>query len=146
MKINFNFSKVQNLGKALMLPIALLPVAGILLRFGQPDLLNIKFLADAGNVIFSNLALLFALGVAVGLSKENNGTAALAACVGYLILTTILIDIHPQINTGVLGGIIVGSLASFLYNKYNDIKLPAYLAFFGGKRFVPIITGIMCVI
>lgn len=128
-----------------MLPIALLPVAGILLRFGQPDLLNIKYIADAGNAIFSNLAILFALGVAVGLSKDNNGTSALAALVGYLIMTTIATDFNKNINTGVLGGILIGILAASLYNRFKDIKLPDYLAFFGGKRFVPIITGIVSV-
>ncbi|MFO0319204.1 MAG: PTS transporter subunit EIIC, partial [Neisseriaceae bacterium] len=143
--MKFNFNKIQQLGRALMLPIALLPVAGILLRFGQPDLLNIKYIADAGNAIFSNLAILFALGVAVGLSKDNNGTSALAALVGYLIMTTIATDFNKNINTGVLGGILIGILAASLYNRFKDIKLPDYLAFFGGKRFVPIITGIVSV-
>lgn len=144
--MRFRFDSIQQLGRALMLPIALLPVAGILLRLGQPDLLNIKYIADAGNVIFSSLAILFALGVAVGLAKENNGTAALAAAVGYFIMTTILTDINKDINTGVLGGILIGVVAAILYNKYKDIKLPEYLAFFGGKRFVPIITGLVAVI
>jgi PTS system N-acetylglucosamine-specific IIC component len=92
------------------------------------------------------LAILFALGVAVGLAKDNNGTPALAALVGYLILDTILKDINKDINTGVLGGILVGIIAASLYNKYKDIRLPSYLAFFGGKRFVPIITGLVCVL
>lgn len=144
MKIKFD--SIQHLGRALMLPIALLPVAGILLRIGQPDLLNIKYIADAGNIIFSNLAILFALGIAVGLAKDNNGTAALAACVGYFIMTTILVDINKDINTGVLGGILIGIVTASLYNRYKDIKLPAYLAFFGGKRFIPIITGLLAVV
>lgn len=144
--MKFKFESIQQLGRALMLPIALLPVAGLLLRFGQPDLLNIKFIADAGNAIFTNLPILFALGVAVGIAKENNGTAALAAAVGYLIMTTILTTIDKDINTGVLGGILIGIVAAMLYNKYKDIRLPDYLAFFGGKRFVPIITGLTAVI
>ena len=144
--MKFNFDKIQQLGRALMLPIALLPVAGILLRFGQPDLLNIKYIADSGNVIFNNLAILFALGVAVGLAKDNNGTSALAACVGYFIMTTILTDINKNINVGVLGGILIGVITALLYNRYKDIKLPSYLAFFGGKRFIPIITGLVAVV
>lgn len=144
--MSFKFDKIQQLGRALMLPIALLPVAGILLRFGQPDLLNIKYIAEAGNVVFANLAILFALGVAVGLAKENNGTAALAAAVGYFIMTSILTSINKDINTGVLGGILIGIVAAWLYNRYKDIKLPEYLAFFGGKRFVPIVTGLTAVV
>ncbi len=144
MKIKFD--KFQQLGRALMLPIALLPIAGILLRIGQPDILNLQYISDAGNAVFTNLPLLFALGVAVGLARDNNGTSALASAVGYLIMTTILTSINKDINTGVLGGILIGILAATLYNKYKDIKLPEYLAFFGGKRFVPIITGLVAVI
>ena len=144
--MSFKFDKIQQLGRALMLPIALLPVAGILLRFGQPDLLNLKYIAEAGNVIFAQLPLLFALGVAVGIAKENNGTAALAATVGYFIMTTILTSINKDINTGVLGGILIGIVAAALYNRFKDIKLPEYLAFFGGKRFVPIVTGLTAVV
>lgn len=139
-------SSVQALGRVLMLPIALLPVAGLLLRFGQPDLLNIEAVSAAGQAIFSNLPLLFAIGVSVGFAKDNNGAAGLAGVVGYLIFTAMLKDIDKSIDTGVLGGIVVGSLAGFLYNRYKDIKLPEFLAFFGGKRFVPIITGILSVI
>src|SRR5215475_3823423 len=75
----------QKLGRALMLPIAVLPVAGLLLRLGQPDLLNLAFVAAAGDAVFSNLGLIFALGVAVGLARENHGAAGLAAVVGYLV-------------------------------------------------------------
>lgn len=140
------FSSIQALGRALMLPIAMLPVAGLLLRFGQPDLLNIAAIADAGNAIFANLPLLFAIGVAVGFAKDNNGASGLAGAVGYLILVAMLKDINKDIDTGVLGGILIGSIAGFMYNKYKDIKLPEFLAFFGGKRFVPIITGVSAVV
>lgn len=140
------FSSIQALGRALMLPIAMLPVAGLLLRFGQPDLLNIAAIADAGNAIFANLPLLFAIGVAVGFAKDNNGASGLAGAVGYLILIAMLKDINKDIDTGVLGGILIGSIAGFMYNKYKDIKLPEFLAFFGGKRFVPIITGVSAVV
>ncbi|KER68225.1 PTS N-acetyl-D-glucosamine transporter [Burkholderia cepacia] len=140
------FLKIQGLGRALMLPIAVLPVAGILLRLGQPDVFNIKMIADAGGAIFDNLPLLFAIGVAVGFAKDNNGVAALAGAIGYLIETAIMKDIDPKLNMGVLSGIIAGVVAGLLYNRYKDIKLPDYLAFFGGKRFVPIVTGLVCVI
>ncbi len=129
------------LGKALMLPIAVLPIAGLLLRLGQPDLLNIAFMAAAGQAVFTNLPVIFALGVAIGFADENHGAAALAAYVGYVILTASLGVLDDDIDMGVLGGIIVGVTAGLLYNKYKSIKLPSYLAFFGGRRFVPIITG-----
>jgi PTS system N-acetylglucosamine-specific IIC component len=138
------FLKVQRLGRALMLPIAVLPVAGILLRLGQADVLNIKMIADAGGAIFDNLPLLFAIGVAVGFAKDNNGVAALAGAIGYLIEIAVMKDINDKLNMGVLSGIIAGIVAGTLYNKYKDIKLPDYLAFFGGKRFVPIVTGVVC--
>ncbi|MDR5876880.1 N-acetylglucosamine-specific PTS transporter subunit IIBC [Caballeronia sp. LZ032] len=140
------FAKMQRLGRALMLPIAVLPVAGLLLRLGQPDVFNIKMIADAGDAIFTNLPLLFAIGVAVGFAKDNNGTAGLAGAIGYLIEIAVMKDINDKLNMGVLSGIIAGMVAGYLYNKYKDIKLPEYLAFFGGKRFVPIVTGVACLI
>ncbi|TCS83264.1 N-acetylglucosamine-specific PTS transporter subunit IIBC [Tepidibacillus fermentans] len=132
---------LQRIGKALMLPIAVLPAAGLLLRLGQPDLLNIPFIAAAGDAVFSNLALLFAIGVAVGLSKDGNGSAGLAGAVGYFVLTKGATAINEEINMAVLGGIIAGIVAGLLYNRYHDVKLPDWLGFFGGKRFVPIITS-----
>ena len=140
------FLKIQRLGRALMLPIAVLPVAGILLRLGQSDVLNIKLIADAGGAIFDNLPLLFAIGVAVGFAKDNNGVAALAGAIGYLVEVAVMKDINDKLNMGVLSGIIAGIVAGLLYNRYKDIKLPDYLAFFGGKRFVPIVTGVACVV
>ena len=140
------FAKMQRLGRALMLPIAVLPVAGLLLRLGQPDVFNIKMIADAGDTIFTNLPLLFAIGVAVGFAKDNNGTAGLAGAIGYLIEIAVMKDINDKLNMGVLSGIVAGCVAGFLYNKYKDIKLPEYLAFFGGKRFVPIVTGVSCLV
>ncbi|CAB3766202.1 N-acetylglucosamine-specific PTS transporter subunit IIBC [Paraburkholderia humisilvae] len=140
------FLKVQRLGRALMLPIAVLPVAGLLLRLGQPDVFNIKMIADAGGAIFDNLPLLFAIGVAVGFAKDNNGVAALAGAIGYLVEVAVMKDINDKLNMGVLSGIIAGIVAGMLYNRYKDIKLPDYLAFFGGKRFVPIVTGVVCLV
>jgi len=133
------------LGKSLMLPIAVLPIAGLLLRFGQEDLLNIQFLAEAGNAVFSNLPVIFALGVAVGFSKEEHGSAALSAFVGYVVMTSGLKVLDSSLNMGVLGGIIIGVTSGILYNKFKNIKLPTYLAFFGGRRFIPIITGLFAV-
>ncbi|MDQ7981203.1 N-acetylglucosamine-specific PTS transporter subunit IIBC [Paraburkholderia sp. SARCC-3016] len=140
------FLKVQRLGRALMLPIAVLPVAGLLLRLGQPDVFNIKMIADAGGAIFDNLPLLFAIGVAVGFAKDNNGVAALAGAIGYLVEIAVMKDINDKLNMGVLSGIVAGIVAGMLYNRYKDIKLPDYLAFFGGKRFVPIVTGVVCLV
>jgi N-acetylglucosamine PTS system EIICBA or EIICB component len=156
----------QKLGGALMLPIAVLPVAGLLLRLGQPDLLDIAPIAAAGDAIFSNLGLLFAIGIAVGLARENHGAAGLAGAVGYFVATKgaeVLIAIPPEALAGLSGaakdlaaqsykarslsklsvpvGILCGIAAGYLYNRYSGIKLPAYLAFFGGRRFVPIAAG-----
>lgn len=151
----------QQLGRALMLPIAVLPVAGLLLRLGQPDLLNLAFVAAAGDAIFSNLGILFAIGVAVGLARENNGAAGLAAVVGFLVATKgaeVLIQLPPDmLSKGDLAiaaykakqltklsvpiGILSGLISGWLYNRYSEITLPSYLAFFGGRRFVPIAAG-----
>ena len=136
----------QRLGRALQLPIAVLPVAALLLRFGQPDLLNVPFIAQAGGAIFDNLALIFAIGVASSWSKDNAGSAALAGAVGYFVMTKAMVTINPEINMGVLAGIITGLVAGAVYNRWADIKLPDFLSFFGGKRFVPIATGFFCLI
>ncbi|OMF60870.1 PTS sugar transporter [Paenibacillus sp. FSL R5-0490] len=137
---------LQRIGKALMLPIAVLPAAGLLLRFGQDDLLGIPFIANAGNAIFSNLALIFAIGVAMGFAKDNNGAAALSGAIGFLVLTEGAIAIDENINMGVLGGIIAGIIAGLLYNRFHDIKLPDWLGFFSGRRFVPIITSVTMIL
>ena len=134
------------LGRALMLPIAVLPIAGLLLRLGQPDLLNIAFISEAGNAVFANLPTIFAIGVAIGFAKESHGAAALAAFVGYMILTAALKSLDKSIDMGVMGGIIAGVLAGVLYNRFHTVKLPPYLAFFGGRRFVPIVTGGACLL
>ncbi|HEY8004362.1 MAG TPA: N-acetylglucosamine-specific PTS transporter subunit IIBC [Phenylobacterium sp.] len=158
---------LQSLGRALMLPIAVLPVAGLLLRLGQPDLLNIPFVAAAGDAIFSNLGLLFAAGVAVGLARDNNGAAALAGVVCYLIATQgsqTLLNVPADALKGMAGdaadlaraafktkaiaklgvpiGILSGVAGGLFYNRFSNIRLPDYLAFFGGRRFVPIVAGL----
>jgi len=165
----------QQLGRALMLPIAVLPVAALLLRLGQPDVIGLVPLlapigppiAAAGGAIFSNLGMLFAVGVAVGLARENHGAAGLAALVCYLVITEgakIIIEADPAAIAGltsqaaalaaeanklrqlsrlsVPAGILSGIIAGLLYNRYHDIQLPSSLAFFGGRRFVPIVSGL----
>jgi N-acetylglucosamine PTS system EIICBA or EIICB component len=157
---------LQPIGRALMLPIAVLPVAGLLLRLGQADLLNLPFIAAAGDAVFANLGLLFAIGVAVGLAKDSNGAAGLAGVVCYLIATKgaeTLIAVPPSAYAGMAAsahdlaasafrdkalarlsvplGVISGVIAGNFYNRFNALKLPEYLAFFGGRRFVPIISG-----
>lgn len=138
--------KLQKLGKALMLPVAVLPVAGILLRLGQEDLLNIPFISAAGDALLGKLDILFAIGVAVGLSFDNSGAAGLAGAVGYFVITEGAGAINENINMGVLAGIIAGVVAGNLYNKYHDIKLPDWLGFFGGRRFVPIVTSLVSIL
>jgi PTS system N-acetylglucosamine-specific IIC component len=159
---------LQPLGRALMLPIAVLPVAGLLLRLGQPDLLNIAFVAAAaGDAIFSNLGLLFAIGVAVGLARENNGAAGLAGVVCFLIATEgakALLHVPPDVTAGLTSrpsdlasaaykakalaklsvpvGIASGLIGGVFYNRFSTFKLPEYLAFFSGRRFVPIVSGV----
>lgn len=160
--------RLQPLGRALMLPIAVLPVAGLLLRLGQPDLMDIAFIAAAGNAIFANLGLLFAIGVAVGLARENHGAAGLAGAVGFLVTVEgakALLAIPPETTAAftdqaardlaaaayrntqlgklsVPAGILAGVVSGLLYNRFSTIKLPEYLAFFAGRRFVPIAAGV----
>jgi glucose PTS system EIICBA or EIICB component len=166
------FGVLQKVGKALMLPVALLPAAGILLALGaalrNPTLLELAPFLDnsgvdmvaavmqnAGDIVFGNLALLFAVGVAVGLAG-GEGTAGLAALIGYLIMNVTMGTVLgieagdvgqatvlgiSTLQTGVFGGIIVGIIAASLYNKFYEIELPSYLGFFAGKRFVPIVTA-----
>ncbi len=146
------FASLQRIGRSLMLPIAVLPAAALLLRFGQSDMLNWPWMAAAGNAIFSNLPLLFAVGVAVGFTSDV-GTAGLAGAVGYWVMTQVMANIATSVygkdadtNMGVLAGILMGLLAAWLYERYHDIKLPEWLAFFGGKRFVPIVTSLAALV
>src|SRR5487761_1053650 len=160
------FAQLQRIGGALMLPIAVLPVAALLLRFGQPDLLDLPVMRAAGQAIFDNLGLLFAVGVAIGLARENHGSAGLAAVVAYLVTTQgaqvfiappaalaaltgqahdLAIEAFKQNELKTLtvpAGILCGLLGGALYNRFHRINLPAYLAFFGGRRFVPILSGV----
>ena len=156
--MSFNlFGSAQKLGKALMLPIAVLPAAALLLRLGQPDILGLPFIpagiapylpfiGKAGGAIFDNLALIFAIGVAIGLSVDGSGAAALSGAVAYLTLTNAVVAINKDINMGVLAGMISGILAAWLYNRYHNIKMPDFLGFFSGKRFVPIAASLSSVV
>ena len=160
--MKLHVEKLQPLGRALMLPIAVLPIAALLLRLGQSDMLDIPFVAAAGNAIFSNLGLIFAAGVGVGLARENHGAAALAGVVGYVVVTEgakALLRLPPDVvglseveqaarlaeeiaKLSVPAGILSGITAGLLYNRFSNIKLPDYLAFFAGRRFVPIAAGL----
>jgi glucose PTS system EIICB or EIICBA component len=152
------FSTLQKIGKCMMLPVSVLPVAGILLGVGSanfpwlPEAVS-QIMAAAGSAVFGNLPLLFAIGVAIGLT-ENDGVAALAGTVGYVVFLAALgvcaellgvetkpIMGIPSIETGVFGGIIAGLVAAAAFNRFYRIKLPSYLGFFAGKRAVPIITA-----
>ena len=140
------FGKLQKIGKALMLPVAVLPAAALLLRFGAPDVLNIPFVMKAGAAIFDNLALLFAMGIAIGISHDNGGASGLSGAVGYLVLTNGLKTINPDLNMSVLGGILSGLVAGYMYNKFYNVKLPDFLGFFAGRRFVPIATAASAIV
>ncbi|MGB9378975.1 MAG: PTS transporter subunit EIIC [Mycobacteriales bacterium] len=169
----------QRIGRSLLLPIAVLPAAGLLLRFGQPDMLGrfspfasvAKVMAAAGDVLFGNLPILFAIGVAIGFARKSDGTTAIAALVGYLVfdrVTRVMFSgsqIKDQVlmpaspgggdralnfaapnPTGVVGGIIIGIVAALLWQRFYRVKLPTWLAFFGGRRFVPIVTAFAALI
>ncbi|MBD3791322.1 MAG: PTS transporter subunit EIIC [Campylobacterales bacterium] len=142
------FSLFQKIGKALMTPIAVLPVAALLLRLGFGDIFDGQVAAimkSAGEAVFSHLDLLFGIGIAYGLAKNNDGAAALSGAIGVLIAKAVYVTIDEQVNMGVFVGIIIGVIAGTLYNRYHAIKLPEFLGFFGGKRFVPIITAIAAI-
>lgn len=139
---------LQRIGRSLMLPIAVLPAAAILVRLGADDMLNIPFVHEGGNALLdpSNMGLIFAIGVAIGFSKDGNGAAALSGTVAYLVLNATAQSFNEDINMNVLGGILSGIVAGLLYNRFYRIQLPDWLAFFGGRRFVPIVTSVAMVI
>lgn len=156
MKIFSNmFVSVQKLGKSLMLPIAVLPVAAIFLRLGV--WLDLSILTQAGSAVFGNLALIFGIGVAVGIAKDGHGAAALAGAIAHFTILEgakamqVIVQGaeaagQNEINMGVFSGIIGGITAGMLYNKFHNIKLPDFLGFFAGRRFVPIITGLVSIL
>jgi len=140
---------LQKIGKALMTPIAVLPVAALLLRFGFGDIFGgeaAHIMKAAGDAVFSNLDLLFGIGIAYGLSKGSDGAAALSGAIGVLIAKAVYLSIDENLKMGVFVGIIMGAIAGLLYNRFHTIKLPEFLGFFGGKRFVPIVTALSAVV
>ena len=178
------FSVLQRVGRSFMLPIALLPVAGLLLGIGSsftnetmlaayglnsvihPGTLIYTILdvmSQTGSAVFNNLALLFAMGVAIGMARKEKEVAALSGAVAYIIMNTAIqaminaaggVEAMPANSTttmlgittlqmGVFGGIVVGLGVAALHNKFYKIELPQVLAFFGGTRFVPIISSIV---
>lgn len=139
------FTQLQLLGQSLMLPVSVLPAAGLLLRFGEKDLLNMPAVKEAGMAVFANLPLIFAVGVAIGFSG-GQAVAALAAVVGHLILLAVLKSLSPGTNAGVFSGIAMGITAAILYKEFHQVRLPRFLGFFAGKRFVLIITAVAAVI
>jgi PTS system N-acetylglucosamine-specific IIC component len=160
------FAQLQRLGKSLMLPIALLPAAGILLRVGQEDMLGqynppvigpfFDAMSAAGGAIFANLPLLFAVGVAIGFARKADGSTALSAVAGYLVVAEVFKVMSPivlagettpagdqaMINYSVFAGIVIGVVTAWLFDRYHTIQLPSYLGFFGGRRFVPIVVSL----
>lgn len=164
------FKNLQKLGKAFMLPIAILPGAGLLLgvggAFSNPatiatypildnHILQTIFIVmkNAGEVVFSNLPILLCIGLVIGLCNGDKGTAALAAFVGYVVMNQTaqgLLKVFPKegvnsIDTGTVGAIVVGFLVTWLHNRYRNIQLPQILGFFGGSRFVPIISSLISI-
>ena len=178
------FGVLQRIGRSFMLPIALLPVAGLLLGIGSsftnPTTLEtygltgviheggvlytiFDIMSKTGSVVFDNLALLFAMGVAIGMAKKEKEAAALSGAIGYLIMNAAISALISAkggaqampansltsvlgittLQMGVFGGIIVGLGVAALHNRFYRIKLPQVLSFFGGARFVPIITSVV---
>lgn len=160
---------LQKIGKSLMLPVATLPAAALLLRFGAIDYIKefhlgntvggflnhyiAPFLLAGGGAIFDNLALIFAIAVAIGFAGD--AVAAMAAVIAHLVLVNVLskmptafdfIGKDTKLDMGVLGGIIAGGIAAFIYKRYHNIKLPDWLGFFSGKRFVPLATSVIMVL
>jgi len=129
-------NNVQKLGRSMLVPVAAMPLAGILLRLGADDLLNIPILMAAGNAVFSNLDILFAIGVTLGFAKaRDKGMAALTAILAILTLREGLAIMDPEISMGIFGGLVSGGLASWTWNKFKNQELPKVLSFFAGERF-----------
>lgn len=131
-----------------MLPVAVLPAAAIMLRFGADDVLNIDFLEKAGQTIFDNLPIIFAIGISFGLTrdKRDNGAAGLASFVCYSVFVASLKSLNNEIDMGVFAGILSGLVTGFLYNRFYNIRLPEFLGFFGGRRFVPIAASFAAIL
>jgi PTS system N-acetylglucosamine-specific IIC component len=162
---------MQRIGRSLMLPVAVLPAGALLVRLGQPDMLGREnfpefltkiagFMAAGGGAILDNMALLFAVGIAIGFAKKSDGSTALAAVTGYLVFQKVLATFtdsnlpkvaavvdgkivmnEAPVNAGVLGGVVMGIIVALLYQKFYRTKLPDWAGFFGGRRLVPILSA-----
>jgi len=163
MKLKGAFSFLQTIGQSLMLPVAVLPVAGLLLGIGAANFTWLSpvvsaLMKDSGNVVFANMGLLFAIAVALGFTR-NDGASAVAAIVGYAVMLATLgvmagvwhvkpvaVMGIPTMQMGVFGGILAGALAAVLFNRFSKIVLPPWLGFFAGRRFVPIVTALAAIV
>ncbi|MGX4691954.1 PTS transporter subunit EIIC [Streptomyces sp. JNUCC 63] len=162
---------LQRIGRSLMLPVAVLPAAALLVRLGNDDMLGrpsfptfltriASFMAAGGNAILDNMALLFAVGIAIGFAKKSDGSTALAAVVGYLVFKNVLatftdknltkvaqvvdgkiVMMDKPVDAGVLGGVVMGLVVALLYQRFHRTKLPDWAGFFGGRRLVPILSS-----
>ncbi|MEU8761201.1 PTS transporter subunit EIIC [Streptomyces sp. NPDC048659] len=162
---------MQRIGRSLMLPVAVLPAAALLVRFGQADMLGresfpdfvnklASYMAAGGGALLDNMALLFCVGIAIGFAKKSDGSTALAAVTGYLVFQKVLATFTDSnlpkvaavadgkivmndaaVNAGVLGGVIMGIVVALLYQKFYRTKLPDWAGFFGGRRLVPILSA-----
>ncbi|MFE5076038.1 PTS transporter subunit EIIC [Streptomyces halstedii] len=164
---------MQRIGRSLMLPVAVLPAGALLVRLGNDDMLGrdsfpaaiVKiagFMAAGGNAILDNMALLFAVGIAIGFAKKSDGSTALAAVTGYLVFKNVLATFTDSnlpkvasvvddkiivmndapVDAGVLGGVVMGIVVALLYQRFYRTKLPAWAGFFGGRRLVPILSAL----
>ena len=171
------FVQISNIGKSLLFPIATLPIAALLLRIGVQIPTKTEFssfintiMVSGGTVIFDNLPIIFAIGIAFGLAKDNRGEAALAGFIGMSLVMILIkqsggdlahkiyqhssVDFHTMFGSkydslmanNVLTGIIAGSIVAYIYNKFNGTKLPSVLGFFSGRRLIPVMTILVIMI
>ncbi|ATW48703.1 PTS transporter subunit EIIC [Streptomyces xantholiticus] len=162
---------MQRIGRSLMLPVAVLPAAALLVRFGQPDMLGkesyptfitkiAEYMSAGGGALLDNMALLFAVGIAIGFAKKSDGSTALAAVAGYLVFKNVLgtftdsslpkkeaivdgkiVMVEQAVDAKVLGGVVMGIVVALLYQRFYRTKLPEWAGFFGGRRLVPILSA-----
>ena len=132
---NFKES-VQKLGRAMLLPVAAMPLAGLIMRLSADDMLNIPVIGAAGNAVFGNLDILFAIGVTIGFAKTKD--KGIPALTGFLAIATLkkgLEIMNPAVNMGIFGGIISGLIAAWTYNRFKEQRLPMVFSYFAGEKF-----------
>ncbi|MFD9629489.1 PTS transporter subunit EIIC [Streptomyces violascens] len=162
---------MQRIGRSLMLPVAVLPAAALLVRLGDKDMLGsasmpefinkiATYMSAGGGALLDNMALLFAVGIAIGYAKKSDGSTALAAVTGYLVFKNVLgtftdsnlpkiakavdgkvVMVDAPVDAKVLGGVVMGLVVALLYQKFYRTKLPEWAGFFGGRRLVPILSA-----